>query len=105
MTGRTKAVKAKLRQLRPEINNGVRYSATYTVGNALDDWLGGRSDRLTQQAIAEVQDVWRASGGGTNRGSRSRGCDCRVMHQITPLVRILRSAVHCDLSIGPRHRH
>ena len=46
MTGRTKtAVKAKLRQLRQELDNGVRSSATYTVGNALDDWLiGGLSE-------------------------------------------------------------
>ena len=53
MTGRTKtAVKAKLRQLRQELDNGVRSSATYTVGNALDDWLagglGGRSDRTRE---------------------------------------------------------
>ena len=42
VTGRTKtAVKAKLRQLRQELDNGVRSSATYTVGNALDDWLAG----------------------------------------------------------------
>ena len=53
MTGRTKtAVKAKLRQLRQELDNGVRSSATYTVGNALDDWLAGglsgRSDRTRE---------------------------------------------------------
>jgi integrase len=53
VTGRTKtAVKAKLRQLRQELDNGVRSSATYTVGNALDDWLAsglsGRSDRTRE---------------------------------------------------------
>ena len=53
MTGRTKtAVKAKLRQLRQELDNGVRSSATYTVGDALDDWLAGglsgRSDRTRE---------------------------------------------------------
>jgi len=53
VTGRTKtAVKAKLRQLRQELDNGVRSSATYTVGNALDDWLigglSGRSDRTRE---------------------------------------------------------
>ena len=53
MTGRTKtAVKAKLRQLRQELDNGVRSSATYTVANALDDWLAsglsGRSDRTRE---------------------------------------------------------
>jgi integrase len=42
VTGRTKTeVKAKLRQLRHELDNGVRSSATYTVGDALDDWLTG----------------------------------------------------------------
>jgi integrase len=42
VTGRTKTeVKAKLRQLRHELDSGVRTSATYTVGNALDDWLAG----------------------------------------------------------------
>jgi len=53
VTGRTKtAVKTKLRQLRQELDNGVRSSATYTVGNALDDWLAGglsgRSDRTKE---------------------------------------------------------
>ena len=53
VTGPTKTeVKAKLRQLRHELDNGVRSSATYTVGNALDDWLAGglhgRSDRTRE---------------------------------------------------------
>jgi hypothetical protein len=53
VTGRTKtAVRTKLRQLRQELDNGVRSSATYTVGNALDDWLAGglsgRSDRTRE---------------------------------------------------------
>ena len=50
VTGRTKTeVRTKLRDLRRHLDNGVRSSATYTVGNALDDWLAnglsGRSDR------------------------------------------------------------
>jgi integrase len=53
VTGRTKTeVKAKLRQLRHELDSGIRSSATYTVGNALDDWLAGglsgRSDRTVE---------------------------------------------------------
>jgi len=53
VTGRTKTeVKAKLRDLRRDLDNGVRSSATYTVGNALDDWLvgglSGRSDRTRE---------------------------------------------------------
>lgn len=50
VTGRTKTeVRTKLRDLRRDLDNGVRSSATYTVGDALDDWLAnglsGRSDR------------------------------------------------------------
>jgi integrase len=53
VTGRTKSeVRAKLRQLRIDIESGVRSSATYTVGEALDDWLAtglsGRSDRTVE---------------------------------------------------------
>jgi len=51
--GRTKTeVKAKLRELRRDMENGVRPSATYTVSAALDDWLAhglsGRSDRTKE---------------------------------------------------------
>ena len=51
--GRTKTeVKAKLRDLRRDLDSGVRPSATYTVGAALDDWLAnglsGRSDRTKE---------------------------------------------------------
>ena len=53
VTGRTKTeVKAKLRDLRRDLDGGVRPSATYTVGAALDDWLAnglsGRSDRTKE---------------------------------------------------------
>jgi hypothetical protein len=53
VTGRTKTeVKAKLRNLRRDLDSGVRSSATYTVGAALDDWLAnglsGRSDRTKE---------------------------------------------------------
>ncbi|MGE5287594.1 MAG: site-specific integrase [Micromonosporaceae bacterium] len=53
VTGRTKTeVKVKLRQLRHELDSGVRSSATYTVGDALDDWLAGglhgRSERTRE---------------------------------------------------------
>jgi integrase len=51
--GRTKTeVKLKLRELRRDMENGVRPSATYTVGAALDDWLAnglsGRSARTKE---------------------------------------------------------
>jgi len=53
VTGRTKTeVKAKLRELRRDLDSGIRSSATYTVGAALDDWLAnglsGRSDRTKE---------------------------------------------------------
>jgi len=53
VTGRTKTeVKAKLRDLRRDLDKGVRPSATYTVNDALDDWLAnglnGRSDRTKE---------------------------------------------------------
>ena len=53
VTGRTKTeVRAKLRDLRRDLDSGVRTSATYTVGDALDDWLAnglsGRSDRTKE---------------------------------------------------------
>ena len=40
MTGRTKTeVRTKLRDLRRDLDSGIRPRATYTVGDALDDWL------------------------------------------------------------------
>jgi integrase len=53
VTGRTKTeVRAKLRDLRRDMDSGIRTSATYTVGNALDDWLAnglsGRSARTKE---------------------------------------------------------
>ena len=53
MTGRTKTeVKLKLRDLRRDLDKGIRPNATYTVGDALDDWLAnglsGRSDRTRE---------------------------------------------------------
>ena len=49
VTGRTKTeVRTKLRDLRCDLDHGVRSSATYTVSDALDDWLGGRSDRARE---------------------------------------------------------
>jgi hypothetical protein len=53
VSGRTKTeVKARLRELRRDLDGGVRSSATYTVGAALDDWLAnglsGRSNRTKE---------------------------------------------------------
>ena len=74
VTGRTKtAVKAKLRQLRQELDNGVRSSATYTVCNALDDWLAGglsgRSDRtreLYRDTVKPLRNPWAISSSGSS---------------------------------------
>jgi integrase len=53
VTGRTKTeVRTKLRDLRRDLDSGIRPRATYTVGDALDDWLAnglsGRSDRTKE---------------------------------------------------------
>jgi hypothetical protein len=53
VTGRTKTeVKIKLRELRRDLDSGVRSSTTYTVGAALDEWLAsglsGKSDRTKE---------------------------------------------------------
>ena len=53
VTGRTKTeVRNKLRDLRRDLDSGVRTSATYTVDDALDDWLAnglsGRSERTRE---------------------------------------------------------
>jgi len=60
VTGRTKTeVRAKLRQLRSDIDAGVRSTATYTAGEALDDWvatgLSGRSDRTVELYLDTVK--------------------------------------------------
>ena len=67
VTGRTKTeVKVKLRELRRDLDSGVRSSATYTVGDALGDWLAnglsGRSDRtkeLYQDSVKPLDTVRR----------------------------------------------
>ncbi len=70
VTGRTKTeVRTKLRDLRRDLDSGVRTSATYTVGDGLDDWLAkglsGRSDRTKEL----YRDTSRHSGSGSVRSS------------------------------------
>jgi integrase len=53
VTGRTKTeVKGKLRELREDISDGVKTSASYTVKSAIDDWLkeglNGKSDTTVE---------------------------------------------------------
>jgi integrase len=58
VTGRTKTeVTAKLRQLRRELDSGIRSSATYTVGNALDDWLAGGLHGRSERTVALYSDT------------------------------------------------
>jgi integrase len=69
VTGRTKReVKAKLRDLRRDLESGVRPSATYTVGAALDDWLAnGLSDRSDRtNVLREFRKITKAAGLGTD---------------------------------------
>src|ERR1035437_3550486 len=90
VTGRTKTeVKTKLRNLRRDLDSGVRSSATYTVGNALDDWLAnglsGRSDRTKELYTDTVKPL------KEQLGERVRGDDARHQHR-------------GDLRREPRHR-
>lgn len=67
MTGRTKTeVKAKLRALRDEIAQGVHSSATYTLQNAVDDWLreglDGKSARTVELYRGRLNGVTDAIG-------------------------------------------
>ena len=58
VSGRTKAeVRAKLRQLRAELDTGVRSSATYTVGDALDDWLAGGLNGRSGRTVELYRDT------------------------------------------------
>jgi hypothetical protein len=66
VTGRTKTeVRTRLRDLRRDLDHGVRSSATYTIGDALDDWLAnglnGRSDRDQGALPGHCQAVARAA--------------------------------------------
>ena len=71
VTGRTKTeVRTKLRDLRHDLDHGVWPRATYTVGDALDDWrangLSGRSDRTRGALPGQLS---RHSGIGSVRSS------------------------------------
>jgi hypothetical protein len=73
VTGRTKTeVRTKLRDLRRDLDSGVRTRATYTVGDALDDWLAnglnGRSDRtreLYRTRSSRCMSGWARSSSGS----------------------------------------
>ena len=64
VTGRTQTeVRTKLRDLRRDLDSGVRSSATYAVGDALDDWLAsgltgrsGRTGELCRDAVKAVRE-------------------------------------------------
>src|SRR5690349_24167716 len=48
VTGRTKAeVRDKLRQLRQEVDSGLRLRRSYTVNDALNDWLAQGLDDVS----------------------------------------------------------
>src|SRR5579859_1380203 len=58
VTGRTKAeVRDKLRDLRREIDRGVRPKPRYTVGDALEDWLANGLDGVS----ATTADLYRGT--------------------------------------------
>lgn len=52
VTGRTKAeVREKLRGLHQEVESGLRLSPSYTVNDALDDWLGHGLDDVSARTV------------------------------------------------------
>jgi integrase len=52
VTGRTKAeVRDKLRELHQEVNSGLRLSRSYTVNDALDDWLAQGLDDISARTV------------------------------------------------------
>jgi integrase len=56
--GRTKAeVRDKLRELHQEVDNGLRTSRTYTVNDALDDWLACGLDGTSAQTVGLYRDT------------------------------------------------
>ena len=78
VTGRTKTeVKLKLRELRRDLDKGIRPSATYTVGDALDDWLAnglsGRSDRTRELYRDTVKPLRERLGERQAQGAHGRG--------------------------------
>jgi hypothetical protein len=44
-------VYTKLAELRKELDQGVRSSATYTVGNAITEWLASLTDRTPKPSL------------------------------------------------------
>jgi hypothetical protein len=58
VTGRTKAeVRDKLRELHREANSGFRPRQSYTVGDALDDWLAHGLDGLSARTVILYKDT------------------------------------------------
>ena len=58
VTGRTKAeVRDKLRELHREVESGLRLSSSYTVSDALDDWLAQGLDDVSPQTVSLYRDT------------------------------------------------
>jgi len=58
VTGRTKTeVRDKLRDLRKQVESGLRPKRRYTVGDALDDWLAVGVDGLSARTVALYRDT------------------------------------------------
>jgi integrase len=58
VTGRTKAeVRAKLRELHQEVETGLRLSRSYTVNDALDDWLAHCLDDVSARTVKLYRDT------------------------------------------------
>lgn len=87
VTGRAKTeVRDKLRELRRDLEIGVRPSASRTVNNTLDDWLAhglnGRSDRARELYRESVQSLhaWLGEGKLRELGDRLIAGELRQEH-------------------------
>ena len=68
VSGKTKQeVRAKLQALHEELNSGVRSSSTYTVREAVEDWL---REGLEQHVRAHAHAVRGPAGAGARRDRR-----------------------------------
>ena len=71
VSGKTKQeVRAKLQALHQELNSGVRSSSTYTVREAVDDWLREGLDGTSDRTRTLYAPLCRLAGAGARRDRR-----------------------------------
>ncbi len=94
VTGRTKTeVKTKLRQMRRELDDGVRSSATYTVSDALDDWLAGGLHGRSDRTVELYRDTVKPLRGRLTAGDVQEALDALAAHLSTRSLQIIRNCL------------